>query len=597
MSDRLSISCIALLVAMIAQTAFARSGATQLSSDDFNRRLDTRMANATESLQQPVGNDADGMGRKIFPVHGVADTDPRLSRPRIRYAQETATLPVRMHRLVSLGATRAYQSIRDELEAMEKGGFQSRRFLALMKDDLPVLLASFGLPADPQSLLETLRLLCRGPGSNRMVLWTAADAVSAAYEPLMAAAAGPPVPDSPPDADTILSQGRGATGVLEAMLRDTQQRDTLLHLFQAEVIPSVVAQQPPDDPLPLRRAIRDAYYVLGYPPAYRAAYQRALASLGSEELAQDQASREKLAALARRFARADTTSAFGRAFDAYRQASTAGRVPTRDSEGSFVAAFSAAAARILAAESTQRAAAWQRAEVARETQRLASSEIEKAEAAVVDANRLIRVANQAILREQERHQAALAARNEVVSELNAAVDRANAARRTGGAQLHEARAEARRVEQALHERLASTEQAYRQANEALEAAEQAALDELNRARQQRARARAETAREAESLEAERAAETSAHRSRSRFAEVLGRLIAGLSFVGIHGDPETIGEPDQDESVRLASVALLLESQKAIPAQLAKALARERGGDSALAKLATLAAERPRGETP
>jgi hypothetical protein len=79
--------------------------------------------------------------------------------------------------------------------------------------------------------------------------------------------------------------------------------------------------------------------------------------------------------------------------------------------------------------------------------------------------------------------------------------------------------------------------------------------------------------------------------------VLGRLIAGLSFVGIHGDPETIGEPDQDESVRLASVALLLESQKAIPAQLAKALARERGGDSALAKLATLAAERPRGETP
>ena len=78
--------------------------------------------------------------------------------------------------------------------------------------------------------------------------------------------------------------------------------DHVLQLFRADIIPSVVAVQPPEDPSSLRRAIRDAFYTLGYPPAQRPAYQRALDSLGPEELVHDEASREKLAALAEHFA-------------------------------------------------------------------------------------------------------------------------------------------------------------------------------------------------------------------------------------------------------------------------------------------------------
>jgi hypothetical protein len=97
--------------------------------------------------------------------------------------------------------------------------------------------------------------------------------------------------------------------------------------------------------------------------------------------------------------------------------------------------------------------------------------------------------------------------------------------------------------------------------------------------------------ENEAVEAERAAETETHRNRSRFAEVLGRLIAGLGFMGIHGDPAAIGDAGRDVSVRLASVAVLLETADAIPASIAPAIEREHDGGSSLSKLATLASNR------
>jgi len=569
---------------------------SRMLPSDLYDRLHTKMVNRTESVRERIGRNAAFLGPRIARVLGLGDGDLRVSHVRVRYAQEAAKARVRNHQLRSLGATAAYQSVRDELEAMDKGAFVSRRFLALMKNDLHLLLETFGLPEDPESLLETLRVLCRGMGSNRMVLWTAADSVIAAYEPLMAAVAPPP-PDPLPDATTILSQGTGAVHALETILGSVEHPDHILHLFQADVIPSVVAKQPPEDPVSLRRAIRDAYYKLGYPPAYRPAYQRALDSLGPEELAHDEASREKLAALAEIFAEVQTADAFGDAFDGYRQASAEGRLPSRDSDGSFAAAFGGAAVRVLETEVSKVRAASRRAEVAREAQQQASAKIEQAEAVVVDANRLIRLANQAVTREEERQRAALDTRNDIVSQLNVAVERANAARRAGTAEHAAARAEARRVEHELNDLLAASEKQYREASDAAEAAEQSAVDEVNRARREQARAKAEASRENESVEAERAAETEAQRSRSRFAEVLGRLIAGLGFVGIHGDPNAIGDLDQDANVRLASLALLLESKDAISKSIADAVERESRGASSLSKLATLASAQAREQAP
>ena len=66
-------------------------------------------------------------------------------------------------------------------------------------------------------------------------------------------------------------------------------------------------------------------------------------------------------------------------------------------------------------------------------------------------------------------------------------------------------------------------------------------------------------------------------------------------MGIHGDPNAIGDPDHHANLRLASVALLLESQSAISASLTEAIARESEGDSSLSKLAALAAARARKE--
>lgn len=554
-------------------------------------RLHTKMASPTESVHQRLGLNADTLGPRISRILGLADADHRSSHPRIRYAQEAASTRVRKHELESLGADRAYQSIRDELEAMEKGEFQSRRFLALMKHDLPVLLDVFGLPQDPDSLLDSLELLCRGPGSNRMVLWQAAEGVRGAYAPGMAAVAEPSGPESMPDAETFLSHGPAAAQALAVQLADPEQREKTLHLFQADVIPSVVERRPPSDPAALRRAIRDAYYRLGYPPDQRAAYQRALDSLGPEELAQDQAGREKLAALAKLFDQARTADGFGRAFDDYRQARNEGRVPARDPSGAFVASFAATAVRILEAEASQARGAQRRAKAAREAKTLAATEIEAAEAAVVEANRLIREANQAVSQAEERQQLALIERNEVIRQLNAVVERANAALRARSADQAAARAEARSAERALKDQIESTERAYREATDALEAADQAGVDALNRARREQARAQAETSRENESLEAERAAETEMQRSQDRFAEVLGRLIAGLGLMGIHGDLQAIGDTTRDESLRLASVALVLEAETPPSPEIASAIAHERDGSSTLAKLAALAAAR------
>ncbi|MFP6607258.1 MAG: hypothetical protein VCC19_11835, partial [Myxococcota bacterium] len=203
----------------------------------------------------------------------------------------------------------------------------------------------------------------------------------------------------------------------------------------------------------------------------------------------------------------------------------------------------------------------------------------------------------AVTREEERQRAALDTRNDIVSQLNVAVERANAARRAGTAEHAAARAEARRVEHELNDLLAASEKQYREASDAAEAAEQSAVDEVNRARREQARAKAEASRENESVEAERAAETEAQRSRSRFAEVLGRLIAGLGFVGIHGDPNAIGDLDQDANVRLASLALLLESKDAISKSIADAVERESRGASSLSKLATLASAQAREQAP
>lgn len=561
-------------------------------------RLHTRMATGTESVRERFSPNADGLGARIVRVLGIGDGDPRVAHLRIRYALDAAEQRVRDHQLIALGADGAYRSIVGELDAMEKGteegGFESRRFLALMQNDLPLLLETFGPPPDPGALVETLAVLCRGPGSNRMLLWAAADSLKAAYAPWLAAAEKPP-PEPLPSAETIFAGSDDAEKALDAILRDATRPERVVHLFESDAIPRVVAKQPPRDPRGLRGAIRDAYYRLGYPPAHRAAYQRALDSLGPEELAHDEATRAELEALARRFSGARTAEAFGRVFDEYRQDRSAGRVPSRDVEGSFVSAFSAAAVRILESESEKIAAASRRAEEAREARRQASAAIEEAEAAVVDANRLIRVANEAVAREEVRQGAALEARNDAVSRLNEAVERANAARVAGKQELEAARAEARRLERELSDLIASREAEVAEAGAALEAAEQSAVDQLNRARREQARARARAETENESVEAERAAVTEAERSRSRFSEVLGRLVAGLGFVGIRGDPEAIGDAGQAASVRLASVAMLLESDVEIPGEVADAVERERGGGSSLGRLAALASARVRAQ--
>jgi len=556
-------------------------------------RLHTKMATASDSVRQRMGRNADALGPRISRVLGLAEADHRVAHLRIRYAQEAAETRVRKHELESLGRDRAYQSIRDELEAMEKGEFRSRRFIELMNHDLPALLDAFGLPQDPDSLLETLEVLCRGPGSNRMVLWQAAEAVRASYAPGMAAIAEAARPEPLPDAETFLSQGPAASQALARRLADPEAREETLHLFQADVIPRVIEEQPPQDPDALRRAIRDAYYRLGYPPDQRAAYQRALDSLGPEELPQNQAAREKFAALAKLFDQARTADGFGRAFDRYRHARGEGRVGARDSSGEFVPSFTASAVRILEAEASKTQAARHRAEAAREARARAAGEIEEAEAIILEANRVIRESNQAVTDAEERQQRALLERNEVIRQLNAVVERANTASRAGAADQAALRAEARRLEGTLNDEIQHKEQAYRQAIDDLEAADRAGVEALNRARREQARARAETSLENESLETERAAETEMQRSRDRFAEVLGRLIVGLGLVGIHGNLEAIGDTSRDASLRLASVALVLEAEAPPAPSVVSALARESEGSSTLAVLAGLAAAQAR----
>ncbi len=556
--------------------SLALAEAKPLSSDVYDR-LHTKMASRTESVRERIGKNADWLGARIPRVLGIDEADEKVAHLRIRYAKEAARKRVREHELVSMGGPAAYRVVREDLSEMETGEFESRRFLAAMRDDLPLLLERFGLPDDHDSLIETLRFLCRGRGANRLTLWDAAHDLARAYEKKIAAAPKAPPPPAPPDVREIVAMGDGAHAYLESTLRDDSDSEGARRLFEEDVISAVVAHRPPEDPTSLRRAIRDAYHTLGYAPELRRAYQRALDGLGLEESPHAATSRERLEALGGDFERARNSASFDRAFAAYRQASAEGQVPRRDVDPAFVQAFATAAVRLLGAEASRGAAAKRRIEDASRTRVQTGLEIEAAEAAIVDANRQIRSSNEALASSEERQQAAISARNEAVRQLNEAVERAEATRRRAGADFEAARAAARKLETELNSLIRTKEAEAREAGRAAEVAEQRAVDQLNRARREEARAKSAAIRENEATETEREADTALHRSEEKFAEVLGRLIAGLDFVGIAGDPTSVGDPARDEATRLAGVALLLEAERALDASTAEALSKERDG--------------------
>jgi len=544
----------------------------------------TKMASSYESVRERIGRNADFLGPRIVRVLGVADLDPRIAHPRIGYAAEAARRRVREHEIARLGPDAAYRKIRDELANMETGGFESKRFVALMREDLPFLHTRFGAPPDARSLLETLRVLCRGPGQNRMSLWSAADAVAKLYEPAIAARTAAEQPAPLPGAREIVAMGDGASGWLTRTLEDEDRPEGILHVFAEDAIPQVVAEHPPADAVAFRQTIRDAYYAVGYPPALRDAYLRALESLGPEESAHAAASRQALAALRESFARAGDAAAFGAAFDDFRRASGAGRVPARDVDPGFLEAFATSAIRVLEAEQRATREAERRAEAARAAGVAAAAAIEQAEAAVAEANRAIRDANERAPELETSQQQAMEARNAAVEELNRAVERANAAGR--GPDAEAARAEARRLERELGARIERHEGEFHAAGRALEEMEERAAGEIARARREQARAEAEARREDEALEQERRARTDAEKSRARFDEVLHRLIAGLGFAGVEGDPAAVGDTGADPNVRLAGLARMLASDAGEAARDA-ALREEQSGDARLGKLAAL----------
>lgn len=564
--------------------------------DRLYDRLHTKMATRTESVRERIGRNADWLGPRISRVLGADTDDLRLSHVRIRYAQVAALRRVREHELLAMGGVGAYRSMRDELGEMESGEFQSKRFLAVMRVELPLLFEHFGLPEDPKRMLETVRFLCRGRGSNRMSLWDAADDLAKLYEPAMAAKVEATKPVPLPDAAAVVDMGDDAWGYVAKTLADTGSADTTEHLFETDAIPTLAAEREPEDPDAIRRAIRNAYHALGFPTELRDAYQRALDALGPEESTHAAASRETLDALRQRFEGTEDAASFEAAFDAFRGASTDGRIPSRDVDPGFVSSFAAAAVPLLETEASRGDTARENAVAARRAHDEAAAEIETAEAEIVDANRQIREANLAIETEEERQHAAMAARNSAVEQLNEAVARAETARR-GSGDFEDARAEAKALESELNELIRNKEAEFHAAGAALEAAEERAVVQLKRARRDGARATAGATRENEAFEDERRAEKELQQSEARFADLLSRFIAGLGFVGIHGDVGALGEPEQDEAIRLAAMALLLEASEPADASQLQALGRERDGSNpglrSLAALTLRALERSR----
>jgi hypothetical protein len=438
-------------------------------------------------------------------------------------------------------------------------------------------------------MLETIRFLCRGRGSNRMSLWAAADALGRRYDEAMAAAPEPPEEKPLPGAREILAMGDGAVAYIETTLANTADPDGIRHLFETDALRAVIAQRPPDDPAPLRRQIRNAYHALDYPPGLRPAYQHALDALGPEESVHGAASREKLDALRLDFEKVRNASGFDRVFATYRQASSNGLVPSDGADPAFATAFSDAAVRVLDAEAGRANAAANRAAEARSTTEDAGMQIEAAEAAIVDANARIREANEALETEEARQQAVIASYNEAVEQLNAAIEQANSAGRAGGEAAAAARANARQIERKLNATIVASEQEARAAGEAAEDAERRAATELSRARREEARAKEQAARENDAGEVGRKAETDLQQSEARFAALLGRLIAGLGFVGIHPDPSAIRDEDRDSIERVAAFAMLLESSEVQDATTTEALEQTRKTDDLrLRSLATLA---------
>ncbi len=485
-------------------------------------RMHTRMASPTESVRERIGRNARALGPRLPRVLGVGRNDVNVSHQLIVDALVAAAARVHEHELLALGGPAAYAAVRDELARLETGTFDSRRFLALMNEDLPLLLEHFGLPDDPEAMLETLRMLCRGRGSNRMLLWDAADDLARRYQPLLAAR----------------------------------------------------------QPAPQKEALPDAAEV---PPV--------LDATGPEESPHAVASRAALAAIEEELAAVEHAEGFERAFGRYRQASADGLVPRRGLTPGFVTELAGAATRVLGAEAARADVLAARVNDATSVRDQASREIEAAEAEVARANDAVREANAALAAAEEKQKAELAARNDAVASLNALIERAEAARRSGSADLEAAAAAKREAE--LDPEIQRHEAAYRVAAAEAAAAEQRAADELDRARREQARARAAVDRENEAGEALRRAETELQQSRALFREIGRRLVAGLGFAGVRGDPEAVGDPARSRDERLAGLALLLQSGGALDADTAAAVERERdGGDPTIAAVAALVGRVP-----
>lgn len=472
-------------------------------------RMHTKMASPTESVRERIGSNARALGPRLPRVLGVGRDDVNVSHQPIVDALAAAEARVQEHELLALGGPAAYAAVRDELARLETGTFDSRRFLALMTEDLPLLLEHFGLPDDPEAMLETLRVLCRGRGSNRMLLWDAADDLARRYQTLLAARRPAP---------------------------------------QKEALPDTAEAPPvPDTP-------------------------------GPEESPHAAASRATLADIEQELAAVENAEGFERAFGRYRQASADGLVPRRGLTPGFVTELAGAATRVLGAEAARADVLAARVDEARRVRDQASREIEAAEAEVARANGAIREANAALAAAEETQKAELAARNDAVASLNALAERAEAARRIGSADLEAAAAAAAKREAELDPEIQRHEAAYRVAAAEAAAAEQRAADELDRARREQARARAAVDRENEAGEGLRRAETELQQSRALFREIGGRLVAGLGFAGVRGDPEAVGDPARSRDERLAGLAGLLQSDGVLDEDQAAAVERERGGD-------------------
>ncbi len=554
-------------------------------------RMHTRIVAGPETVRERIGKNADWLGPRLPRVLGIEPPDLHVRHQRMRDAENAARRRVRAHQIVSLGRDAAYRSAREDLDELESGEFDSKQFHGLMQHDLPLMLDRFGLPDDPDALLESIRFLCRGRGANRMVLWTAADALAERYQ--LAMAARPPAPEERPlpGPDEIVAMGEAAQDYLIGILEDRSDPAGARRLLETDAIERVARETPADDVAPLRAALRDAFHALGYPPDLHPAYQRAFAALGNEESSHDAASRQTLDQLTRAFRAAQDADAFDAAFDPYRVASRDGRIPARDADPGFVRAFIDAAARVLSAEAGRERAAAEAVAAAQRARRDAAAQIEAAEQAAIDANRNIVAANARLAAEEARQQAAVAAYNAAIGELNDIIESANAAGR--GPAGDAARAEARRQEGLRNATIAASEKEANAASQAILEAEGRAEAELERARRERGRAGQQAALENQAVESERAAGTERQRARLRFDEVLGRVIVGLEFVGVRADPSSIGDDSRDPGERVAAIAATLASaERAASARRADLEHAKSARDEAVRAFAGLALEPP-----